>query len=141
MNYLLDTCVVSELRKKRPNSGLAEWINAQEEWQLFLSVLTLGEIEYGISLLRDKHQSELLTKWLYEFLIPRFQHRILRIDEEIVIQWGKMRGSSEKKGKILPVIDSLLAATALVHGTTVVTRNQKDFEGCGCKVENPWKVG
>lgn len=138
MNYILDTCVVSDLRKKIPNKKLAKWIEAEDEWNLYLSVLTLGELEQGIAALKDKKQSEIILNWLNQSLVPRFEHRILPVDERVAIEWGKLRGKSQKHGIVLPVIDSLIAATALCHSATVVTQNQTDFERCGCLVLNPW---
>lgn len=139
MNYILDTCVISELRKKKPNRNVIRWIESENELNLYLSVLTVGEIEQGISALKDEKQSKIILEWLYQSLIPRFTHRILPIDEKIVREWGKMRGNAQKQGIVLPVIDSLIAATALCHTATVVTQNQFDFERCGCLVFDPWK--
>ena len=138
MNYILDTCVVSDLRKKTPNKNLVKWIEAQNEWDLYLSVLTLGEIEQGIASLKDKKQSEIILSWLNQSLVPRFEHRILTVDEKVAIAWGKIRGKAQKQGLTLPVIDSLIAATALCLGATVITENKTDFERCGCLLLSPW---
>lgn len=138
MKYLLDTCVVSELVKPEPNAQVIQWLNARNETLLCLSVLTLGELYKGISKLREIRKKERLWAWLHDELRPRFGNRILDIDTDIIMAWGRLSGESERLGNTLPVVDSLIAATALVHGLIVITRNTSDMTRCSAQVENPW---
>ena len=139
MRYLLDTCVVSELVKPRPEPKVVRWIDAIEEGKLFLSVLTLGELEKGIAKLPDSPRRDLLREWLEQDLNERFARRILSVDGAVAVVWGRMQGEAESVGTKLPVIDSLLAATAQVHHLTLASRNVADFERCGAAVFNPWE--
>lgn len=139
MKYLLDTCIISALIKPHQNEKVVEWIQEKEENDLFLSVLTIGEIHKGIAKLPESKKKKSLIKWVEEDLKKRFAGRILDINEEIAIQWGEIQGESEKKGKKMPVIDSLIAAAAIKEDLTVVTRNTKDMENSGCKIINPWE--
>ena len=138
MKYLLDTCLISELVKKVPNSAVVSWLNEQDEQSLFLSGLTIGELQKGISKLADGERKDELQAWVEHDLALRFSGRIIDIHLETVLIWGRMQGESEQKGVILPVMDSLLAATAKAHGLVVVTRNVKDIERCQVRVCNPW---
>lgn len=138
MSYLLDTSVVSELIRPAPDKGVVTWIEAQEELSLFLSVLTIGELEKGIAKLADARRKIRLHKWVHDDLGTRFEGRVLAVDRSIAEHWGILNGRSERKGQSLPVIDSLIAATALVHGLKVVSRNAVDFERCGVGLINPW---
>lgn len=138
MNYLLDTCLISELVKKEPNPAVVDWLDKQDEQALFLSVLTLGELQKGISKLPAGAKRDELQVWAEHDLIERFTGRIIDIDLETALFWGKLQGESEQKGERLPVMDSLIAATATVHGLIVVTRNTKDIERCRARVCNPW---
>lgn len=132
--FLLDTNVVSELVKPRPEPRIIGWIQATEESLLFLSVLTIGEIRKGISSLPSGNKRALLESWLGNDLVIRFTDRILSIDFEIAERWGLL--SAQSKG--LPVVDGLLAATALHHNLTFVTRNTSDVRLAGLSVFNPW---
>jgi predicted nucleic acid-binding protein len=139
VTYLLDTCVVSELVKARPDAKVVHWIDSVEEGKLFLSVLTLGELEKGIAKLHDVSWKAVLREWLEHDLAERFAGRVLPIDATVAVAWGKMQGNAERNGGKLPVIDSLLAATAELNGLTLATRNVVDFERCGARVLNPWE--
>ncbi len=141
MTFLLDTCVISEMVKARPNLEVVRWIDSVEEGKLFLSVLTLGELEKGIAKLQDVSRKEVLQEWLEQDLAERFAGRILPIDTSVAVAWGKMQGEAERNGNKLPVIDSLLAATAQTNGLFLATRNVVDFERCGSRVFNPWETG
>ena len=138
MKYLLDTCLISELVKKEPNPAVVNWLDEQEEQTLFLSVLTLGELQKGISKLPDGAKKDELQAWVTIDLGERFSGRVIDIDQETALCWGKLQGEAERLGEKLPVMDSLIAATAAVHGLMVVTRNVKDMERCGGRVCNPW---
>lgn len=138
MSYLLDTCVLSEFTKKRPERKVILWLDAQVEATLYLSVLTVGEIQKGISFLPASKRQVELSSWL-EDLIYRYDQRILTLDTEVLRQWGRLTARLERKGRVLPIIDSLIAATTLVHNLTIVTRNVDDFALTGASILNIWK--
>ena len=138
MKYLLDTCLISELVKKEPNPSVVRWLDEQDEQKLFLSVLNLGELQKGISKLTDGTKKDELQAWVSLDLVERFTGRILEVDLETALSWGRLQGEAEQAGEKLPVMDSFIAATAAAHGLVVVTRNVKDMERCGVKVCNPW---
>ena len=140
MNYLLDTCVLSELTKKEPRASVVNWVNSVREQTCFISVLTVGEIQKGISKLYESPKKQELQNWLNRDLQQRFEKRILELTVEILIEWGRILGNLEKGGVKLPVIDSLIAATALTNSLTVVTRNAQDIERFGATIFNPWKL-
>ncbi len=139
MKYLLDTCLISELVKKEPNPVVVSWLDEQDEQTLFLSVLNLGELQKGISKLPDGTRRDELLAWVAHDLVERFTGRILEIDLETALCWGKLQGEAEQTGEKLPVMDSFIAATATTHGLVVVTRNVSDIERCGARVCNPWR--
>lgn len=138
MKYLLDTCLISELVKKTPNREVVSWLDEQDEQSLFLSVLTIGELQKGINKLPEGTRKDDLNAWIEHDLILRFSGRIIDVDLETMHIWGKMQGEAEQKGESLPVMDSLIASTAKAHGLAVVTRNVKDMERCHVRVCNPW---
>jgi predicted nucleic acid-binding protein len=138
VKYLLDTCLISELVKKEPNAAVLTWLDEQDEQTLFLSVLTTGELQKGVSRLPSGVRKDDLQGWIEHDLSERFGERILDLDLETSLAWGKLQGEAELKGEKLPVMDSLIAATAIVHGMAVVTRNVKDMERCRARVFNPW---
>ncbi len=138
MNFLLDTCVISEPKQKSPNAQVLEWIDAQDESKLFLSVLTIGEIRKGIMRLESGRKKAELENWL-EQLRMRFSRRILPMSEKTFLVWGKMYGEFERKGIIRPAFDSLLEATALEHEMIFVTRNIKNFQNSQVTILNPWE--
>lgn len=138
MKYLLDTCLISELVKKVPNPAVASWLNEQDEQSLFLSVLTIGELQKSISKLPDGTRKDELQSWVEHDLALRFTGRIIDVEMEVMLIWGRLQGESERSGTSLPVIDSLIAASAKAHGLIVVTRNVKDIERCQVRVCNPW---
>jgi predicted nucleic acid-binding protein len=137
--FLLDTCIISELVKPKPESKVIAWVKATDEELLFLSVLTLGEIRKGIALLKDPGRKVKLEAWLVGALPVRFANRILPIDKSISERWGVLTAQAKvDKNHNLPVIDGLLAATAQHHNLTYVTRNTNDIIGTGIPVFNPW---
>lgn len=138
MAYLVDTSVMSELVRPRPYPKVVQWVSEMSESELFLSVLTIGEIEKGIAKLSSGAKARDIQHWLDTELKKRFMGRILTISEDIASCWSRLSGKMEKQGTKLPVIDSLLAATAIVHHLTVVTRNTSDIERSGAVVFNPW---
>ncbi len=141
MNYLLDTCVISELIKKRPHEKLAAWVAATEESRLFLSVLTFGEIHKGIEKLPKSRKKEQLHYWVNFELRERFDRRIMDFDLRAAARWGKIQALSEAAGKGMPTIDGQIAAIGLTHHLTVVTRNTSDMEISGVQLFNPWNQG
>lgn len=138
MKFLLDTCLISELVKKEPNAVVLNWLDGCDEQSLFLSVLTPGELQKGISKLSTGARKDALQAWVEHDLVERFAGRILDLDLETALIWGKLQGEAEQKGEKLPVMDSLIAATAIAHGLIVVTRNTRDIERCQARVFNPW---
>lgn len=144
MSYLLDTCILSKLRKIKTETdrGLKDWILSHPESFYYISVLTIGEIQAGISKLNtqkseEKKKKVVFENWLYSDLIPRFQDRILSIDEHTCSIWGTMKGDAFRRQRTLPVIDSLIAATAIQHNLILVTENTKDFVETGVRMINP----
>lgn len=138
MTFLLDTCVISELVKPRPDANVVRWVDAVDERKLFLSVLTVGELEKGITKLPESPRKAGLRAWLEHDLVERFAGRILPVDAAVAVAWGRIQGEAERAGAKLPVIDALLTATAEVHRLTLATRNVADFDRCGAAVFNPW---
>lgn len=135
----MDTCVISELIRAEPSPKVMEWIDGQEEQRLHLSVITLGEIEKGIAKLAEGRKKMQLQAWLADELMERFNGRIFGITTEVARCWGKMLGESEKTGRSLPVVDGLIAATAITNGLIVVTRNTTDMNGSGATLLDPWE--
>ena len=138
MNYLLDTSAVSELVKPAPDAGVTEWLAQSDEATLFLSVLTIGELQKGIAKLADGKRRTRLQSWVRRDLVDRFAGRLLPVDSEVAARWGALVGDSARKGVPPPVMDSLIAAACLVHGLTAVTRNRADFERCRVECFSPW---
>lgn len=138
MRYLLDTCVISELTKPRPYAALVKWVKSQDELLLFLSVITFGELEKGIEKLADGKKKQSLRQWVDHDLRKRFEGRLLTLDYEIACRWGQLAAKAEADGRPMPVVDGWLAATASIHGLTLVTRNTDDVAGSGVPVLNPW---
>jgi toxin FitB len=136
--FLLDTNVISELVRPRPDPRVAQWLDSTDEELLFLSVLTLGEIRKGITTLSDPKRKMRLEAWLSGSLLARFEGRILGIDQAIADRWGQITGFLTIEGSPLPVIDGLLAATARHHNLTLVTRNISDVALTRAGVFDPW---
>jgi predicted nucleic acid-binding protein len=135
LSYLVDTNVLSELRRKQADARVVAWFNARPRQSLYLSVLSMGEIRKGIERLTDKARQQSLLDWLEVELPNYFLGRLLAVDAHTADRWGRLLGQA---GRPLPAIDSLLAATALQHDLALVTRNTKDFEGLGLSLINPW---
>jgi predicted nucleic acid-binding protein len=136
--FLLDTNVISELIKPEPNRDVLRWIDETDEAILFLSVLTLGEVRNGIERLNPGKRRGRLESWLMIDLRLRFQGRILMVNDAIAERWGALSASAPKKGRPVPVIDGLLAATALHHDLKLVARDGTDVSGTGVPTFNPW---
>jgi len=140
MSWLLDTCALSEYAKKAPAPEVIAWLDEQDETSLYISVISLGEIEKGILKLRRRSpaRSQKLTAWLGK-VEQRFAGRILPLDAAALHVWAQIAARSELAGQPLPVMDGLLMATAQCHGLTVVTRNAQDFAAYP-QVFNPWAL-
>jgi len=136
--FLLDTTVVSELVKFKPEPKVAAWMEATEESLLRLSVLTLGEIRKGIDSLSDRSRRTALESWLNHDLLIRFANRILDVDQAVADRWGRLFAKAMAAKQLLPMVDGLLAATAIHHNLTLVTRNTKDVSLTGVPIINPW---
>jgi predicted nucleic acid-binding protein len=136
MSYLIDTNILSELRRREPNQGVLEWFEQRPATTLYLSALTLGEIRKGIDALVNDDRRLILLDWL-EVELPRFfSGRILSVDTYVADRWGRL---TAQMGRPIPAIDSLLAATALTHDLKLVTRNVRDFNYPELDVINPWR--
>lgn len=137
--YLLDTNVISELMKARPARTVVDWIVSTSEELMHLSVITIGEIRKGIDLLdEDEPRRGTLQSWLDHDLRVRFAGRLLPFDEWVAERWGQIEAVAKRHRVTLPTIDAQLAATALHHGLTFVTRNTGDFRLTGVPLFNPW---
>lgn len=138
MNYLLDTCVISELVNPKACPAVLAWVDGVPEERLYLSVITLGELQKGIFKLDSGERQRRLRSWLDVDVRQRFSGRILALDSDVLLHWGRIAGTAERRGRRWPVLDSLLAATAMVHHLTLVTRNIADVQDLGAEVVNPW---
>jgi toxin FitB len=137
--YLLDTNVISEYnREGLPHPGVAHWMQNTPEALLYVSVLTLAEIEKGILRKEEGRRRRELQRWFTEDLQARFAGRILTFDLHAASRWAHLIAALLDKGRPLPTLDSQIAATALAHDLILVTRNVKDIEGTGVTVLNPW---
>jgi toxin FitB len=138
MTYLLDTCVISELASTKPNQSVVAWIDDLNDEDIYLSVITLGEIRRGIDRLPISSKRKTLEKWLQSILV-RFQSNIISVDTSIILHWGSLVAELDKNGTPMPAIDSLIAASASFHRLTLVTRNVADFKNSKIPLFNPWK--
>ena len=136
MKYLIDTNVISEMSKPKPNNNVLKWIAIVPETDLYLSVISIGEIVFGINKLADKIRKEKLSAWLDSVINTGFEERILEINIDVMRVWGDMYA---KLTRSLPLQDTFIAATALANNLAIATRNTKDFKDiAGLSVYNPW---
>ena len=138
MRVLLDTCVLSELRRPKGHAAVRRAVEALDDRDLFVSVLSVGEMAKGIGLLKDGERRGLLQSWL-QTLERAYQDRILPVDLETSHIWGEITAAAQKGGRIIAAGDGLIAATALRHGLHVMTRNTADFSVAGVLLLNPWQ--
>jgi tRNA(fMet)-specific endonuclease VapC len=139
VNYLLDTCVISELISRRPAEKVVRWVDSVPEDRVYLSVITLGEIKKGIEKLEESERKSTLAAWLEDELVPRFKSRLVPLDLDTLIEWGGLTARLDKMGRPIPAIDSLIAASALNGGFVLVTRNLNDYVDTGVQLLNPWE--
>lgn len=138
MTFLLDTNVVSEWSKPRPDPAVVRWLDAVDEDRVYLSVVTLGELREGVDRLPAGRRRDRLHMWLVDDLRARFDGHLLPVDDVVADRWGALRAAAGGTGRTLPVVDALIAATALVHSLVVVTRNVRDLRGLGVQIVDPW---
>jgi len=138
LNYLLDTCVISELVKSNPNEAVINWMSHTPNERLFLSVITIGEIRKGITKLPESKKKNQLTNWL-NTLLEDYQDRIYPINLTVAENWGIIQGKAENNGTPVASVDSLIAAVAQTYNLIVVTRNENDFASTNVTILNPWK--
>jgi predicted nucleic acid-binding protein len=137
--FLIDTNVLSEYnRTGGPDAGVKRWLETTERQTQHVSIITLAEIQKGIELLDQGKRRTQLEQWLTQDLEAWFSGRVLPVDRQVAMRWASLVAQGSRTGRPLPTVDSLIAATALVHGLTIVTRNTKDFEGIGAATINPW---
>jgi predicted nucleic acid-binding protein len=138
--FLLDTNCISELMRARPDPRVLKWMEAADETLLYLSVLTLGEIRKGVAALPQSKRRTQLETWLELELQARLSGRVLPIDRSVADRWGLLAAQTKRAGKSLSAIDGLLAATAMHHNLTIVSRNVSDFASTHVPVVNPWET-
>jgi len=137
--FLLDTNIPSEMLRPRPDANVAAWVKRQSNETLFVSVVTMGELRRGATLLGERSPRRLeLERMIHEKVPSWFQNRILPVTQTIAERWGTLDGERQLAGRPLNMADGMIAATALDHNLTVVTRNVKDFEQLGVALLNPW---
>jgi len=140
MNYILDTNVISELVASEADQRVIAWIDSLDSENVFLSVITIGELKKGIEKLPNSKRKSTLETWLQEDLLVRFRDHIIPLDIPVLLTWGKLVASTEKQGNPMPAIDSLLAATAAQFDFTLATRNTGRFKPAGISLIDPWVV-
>jgi predicted nucleic acid-binding protein len=141
MSFLLDTNIISEGAKPRPDPGVMDWLASIDEEQMFLSVVSLAELRHGIERMDKGGRKTGLDIWLTEQLAPRFEDRLLLVDTGTADQWGRIVARSQAVGRPIGAMDAFLAAHAQQHQLTLVTRNISDFEATGVRLFNPWNEG
>ena len=138
MSFLLDTSVISEGAKPRPDPAVMDWLGSVEEDQLFLSVISLAELRHGVGRLEDGRRKYALDLWLSQELPARFDGRLLIVDVVTADHWGRLVTRAQSVGRPIGAMDAFLAAVAEQHQLTLVTRNVSDFDRIGVRLFNPW---
>jgi predicted nucleic acid-binding protein len=140
MKFVLDTCIISEAVRPRPDPAVLAWLSAQDETELLLCSLSLGELGKAIERLKRGSKRSALENWLLD-LERRFGSRILPINAAVALHWGHLDALLAASGRTLPVVDGLIAACAIENGAVLATRNVKDFVETGVELFNPWDLG
>ena len=138
MRFLLDTNALSETRRPEPDRRVLEWLDRLDEDRAFISVVALAEIRRGVALMQYGRRRDALAHWLAGDLIDRFAGRILPVDEKTAFAWGDLMAEVKRRGLGLASMDGLLAATAIAHGLTLVTRNVQEFRDLAVELLDPW---
>ncbi len=138
MNYLLDACVISEFTRRESDQKVIHWFEGIDEQTIFISAITIGEILRSIERLPESQRKIEFLGWINNRFIPRFGPRILPLETQPMFRWGSLAARLEASGQTVPLVDTLLAATALQHNLIIVTRYVSDFLPCGVQVFNPW---
>jgi len=138
MNFLLDTYVIYEVLKAKQSKRIIEWFREQDENNLYISALTLGEIHKGIEKIQDINRKRKIHLWVEQDLRNRFRDRILPINTHVAMIWGQIQGQAKRSGRGMPAIDGLIAATGLAYNMVVVTRNVSDMKASGVALYDPW---
>ena len=139
MNYLMDTCVLSEFTRRQPDVRVIDWLKSIEEEKLFISVITIGEIQRGIERLPNSHRKTELLSWMNNELLTRFAERMITIDTPTMFLWGSLFTRLEASGQKMGVMDSLILASALQNNLIIATRNVADYLTSGVQMINPWE--
>lgn len=140
MRLLLDTNVLSEVRRPAPEVRVLEWLDRLDEERTFISVVSIAEIRRGVALMDEGRRRQALAEWLALDLPQRFEKRVLPVDETVALAWGALMGLAKRRGRGLSSMDGLIGATATAQGLTLATRNTKDFEGLGIELFDPWSA-
>jgi toxin FitB len=138
MRYLLDTNVLSEFKRPTPNAMVLSWLSAANEEELYISVVSLGELRQGVEQLADGRRKTELDRWLRDELPGRFEGRVLEVNAAVADVWGELSAKVKRQGLSVGVVDRYLAAAARVHAMAIVTRNTKDFRALDVNLVNPW---
>jgi predicted nucleic acid-binding protein len=138
LKYILDTNVISELISKAPNKNVISFMNTIDESSIYLSVVTIGEINFGIHKLKSSTRKEKLLLWLNNDLLTRFENKIISLDTQTMLTWGKINNELKLLGNPMPIMDSLIAVTCIAKNMTLITRNEKDFVNLKLNVINPF---
>ncbi|TZG32415.1 type II toxin-antitoxin system VapC family toxin [Agrobacterium sp. B1(2019)] len=140
MRLLLDTNVLSEVTKPRPDERVLKWLHELDEDRAFISIVSIAEIRRGVALMDSGRKRDALKEWLTYDLPQRFEHRTIPVDGPVAFAWGDLMALAKRNGRGLASMDGLIAATAVAHDLTLATRNTKDFEGLGIDIVDPWAV-
>lgn len=139
MSFLLDTCVLSEALSKKPNPKVLDFIDGLDPDDVYISVITIGELFKGIEKLSGSRRKNELHEWFNDELLTQYDGKILSLDTGVLMTWGTLIARLESDGYSMPAIDSLIAATAITYKLVLITRNESDFERSGIEIVNPWK--
>ena len=138
MRFLLDTNILSEVTKPRPEGRVLDWLDGLDEDRSFISVVSIAEIRRGVALMDNGRKRDALVEWLASDLPERFEHRVIPVEERVALAWGDLMGDAKRNGRGMSSMDGLVAATAIAHELSLATRNIKDFEGFGIDLIDPW---